>query len=173
MQTIIPSLFGKTKVKRTQTPRALTPFGGLASCIGFLPPAGGCAASADASGLATDQSRRDSVGAPVHRPCHRGHHRRPPFCTHEAGAFGPRLAGDRALAGADTVRGLFHRFTQGTIQKFWRPLWGGCWRWSSAPPPGSRWIWIRRCSNGPVGNTGAAKGAEAFPSEALALLPAR
>ena len=33
------------------------------------------------------------------------------------------LLGVPRRSGADTVHGLFHRFTQGTIQSCWRPLW--------------------------------------------------
>ena len=36
MHTIITPLFGNAKVKLAQTPRAVTPFGGLASFIAFL-----------------------------------------------------------------------------------------------------------------------------------------
>ena len=36
MHTVVTPLFGKAKVKLTQTPRAVTPFGGLASFIAFL-----------------------------------------------------------------------------------------------------------------------------------------
>jgi len=36
MQPIVTPLTGKAKVKLTQTPRAVTPFGGLASFIAFL-----------------------------------------------------------------------------------------------------------------------------------------
>ena len=36
MHTFVTPLFGKAKVKLAQTPRAVTPFGGLASFIGFL-----------------------------------------------------------------------------------------------------------------------------------------
>jgi hypothetical protein len=38
--------------------------------------------------------------------------------------------------GADTVRALFHRFTPGTIQSFWRPLWGWLLAMVSTPPAG-------------------------------------
>ena len=33
------------------------------------------------------------------------------------------LMGEPRWPGADMVRGLFHRFTQGTIERFWRPWW--------------------------------------------------
>ena len=36
MHAFITPLFGKTQVKLSETPRAVTPFGGLASFVGFL-----------------------------------------------------------------------------------------------------------------------------------------
>ena len=36
MHMVVSPLFGKAKVKLTQTPRAVTPFGGLASFLSFL-----------------------------------------------------------------------------------------------------------------------------------------
>ena len=36
MHTFVAPLFGKAKVKLSQTSRAVTPFGGLASFIAFL-----------------------------------------------------------------------------------------------------------------------------------------
>ncbi|MFA7369228.1 MAG: hypothetical protein WC334_06255, partial [Kiritimatiellales bacterium] len=35
------------------------------------------------------------------------------------------MLGLKRWPGADTVRSFFHRFTQASIQQFWRPL----WRW--------------------------------------------
>jgi len=40
MQPVVSPLFGKAKVKLTQTPRAVTPFGGLVSFIAFLHQSG-------------------------------------------------------------------------------------------------------------------------------------
>ena len=36
MHSFVKPLFGKAKVKLSQTPRAVTPFGGLASFVRFL-----------------------------------------------------------------------------------------------------------------------------------------
>jgi hypothetical protein len=36
------------------------------------------------------------------------------------------MPGVERFTGTDTVRNLFARFTQGTIEAFWRPL----WRWA-------------------------------------------
>jgi hypothetical protein len=40
MQTFLTPLFDSAKVKLTETPRPVTPFGGLASFIAFLDPIG-------------------------------------------------------------------------------------------------------------------------------------
>lgn len=126
MPTVVSPLFGKAKLKLTQTPRAVTPFGGLASFIGFLHQSGFAEqvqaylpwqlTSPNAIPLAhTFTAFIIGVITGARRFAH----------TELARA-------DRALhvllgmprwPGADTVRGWFHRFTQGTIQQFWRPLW--------------------------------------------------
>jgi hypothetical protein len=121
------------------------------------------------------------------------------------------LLGIARWPGADTVRGLFHRFTQATIQQFWRPLWLWLLGMITCPAAGfsldlDSTVFQRtgqqqgaakgynprrpgRKSHHPIlavlaevplvlhgwlrsGNTGAARGAVAFLSEALALLPA-
>ena len=126
MLTVVSPLFGKAKVKLTQTPRAVTPFGGLTSFITFL------------------QQRGFAEQVQGHLPWQLDSPNAIPL-AHTFTAFvvgvvtGARrfahteqARSDRALhallglkrwPGADTVRGLFHRFTQGTIQHFWRPLW--------------------------------------------------
>lgn len=126
MHTIITPLFGKAKVKLAHTPRAVTPFGGLASFIAFLQQCGFV--------QQVESHMPWQVSSPNAIPL-----------VHTLTAFligvttGARrfahtewARADRALhallgiprwPGADTVRGLFHRFTQSTIQSFWRPLW--------------------------------------------------
>ena len=126
MHVFVTPLFGKAKIKLSQTPRAVTPFGGLTSFIGFL----------DQIGYAQQLQ--------AHLPWQLTSPNAIPL-THTLTAFcigvitGARrfahtemARADRALhallglerwPGADTVRGLFHRFTQATIQSFWRPLW--------------------------------------------------
>ena len=126
MHPVVTPLFGKAKVKLTQTPRAVTPFGGLASFIAFL------------------EGRGFAQQVQTHLPWQLTSPNAIPL-AHTFTAFvigvltGARrfahtelARSDRALhtmlgvtrwPGADTVRGLFHRFTQGTIQSFWRPLW--------------------------------------------------
>lgn len=139
MHTVVSPLFGKAKVKLTQTPRAVTPYGGLASFIAFL------------------QQRGFAEQVQAHLPWQLTSPNAIPL-AHTFTAFvigviagAQRFAhtelarADRALhsllglprwPGADTVRGLFHRFTQGTIQQFWRPLWLWLLGLVSCPPGG-------------------------------------
>jgi len=126
MQTFLTPLFHSAKVKLTQTPRPVTPFGGLASFIAFL----------DQIGYARQVE--------AHLPWQLTSPNAIPL-GHTLTAFligvvvGARrfahtemARADRALhallglprwPGADTVRSFFHRFTQPGIQGFWRPLW--------------------------------------------------
>jgi hypothetical protein len=214
MHTVVSPLFGKAKIKLTQTPRAVTPFGGLASFIAFLQQRG-----------FADQVQR-------HLPWQLSSPNAIPLAHTLTALLIGVISGarrfahtelaraDRALhallgiprwPGADTVRGLCHRFTQATIQQFWRPLWGWLLGMIACPAGGfsldlDSTVFQRagrqqgaakgynprrpgRKSHHPLlavlaevpfvlhgwlrsGNTGAARGAVAFLSEALALLPA-
>ena len=214
MHTFVTALFGKAKVKLTQTARAVTPFGGLASFVGFLDQIG-----------YTQQLQAHlpwQLTSPNAIPLA---HTLTAFCIGViAGArrfaHTEMARADRALhallgldrwPGADTVRGFFHRFSQATIQSFWRPLW--LWLLGLVRGPATGFsldldstVFQRaghqegaakgynprrpgRKSHHPLlavlaevplvlhgwlrsGNTGAARGAVAFLSEALALLPA-
>jgi len=126
MQTFLTPLFHQAKVKLTETSRPVTPFGGLVSFIVFL----------DQIGYARQLE--------THLPWRLTSPNAIPL-AHTLTAFligvvvGARrfahtemARADRALhallglarwPGADTVRSLFHRFTQPSIQSFWRPLW--------------------------------------------------
>lgn len=126
MHAFVTPLFGKAKIKLAQTPRAVTPFGGLASFIAFLDQIG------YAQQLQTHLPWQ--LTSPNAIPLA---HTLTAFCIGVmAGArrfaHTEMARADRALhallglerwPGADTVRALFHRFTQATIQSFWRPLW--------------------------------------------------
>jgi hypothetical protein len=126
MHVFVTPLFHQTKVKLSQTPRAVTPFGGLASFVGFLDQIG--YAQKVQAHLPWQLSSPNAIPLA---------HTLMAFCIGVV-AGARRFAqtemarADRALhallgverwPGADTVRGLFHRFSQGTIQSFWRPLW--------------------------------------------------
>ena len=136
MPTFVTPVFAPAKLKLTQTPRAVTPFGGLASFIAFL----------QQRGLATrlQQQLPWALTSPNAIPLA---HTLTAFligviCGARRFAHTEMARADRALhallglprwPGADTVRALFHRFTQGTIQSFWRPLWG--WLLGMLPVP--------------------------------------
>lgn len=126
MPTILTPLFGHSKVKLTSTPRAVTPFGGLASFITFLGEIG------------YTQKIQGHLPWQLHSPnAIPLEHTLTSFIlgvvigarrfAHTEWARADRalhaMVGLKRWPGADTVRGLFHRFNQSTIQSFWRPLW--------------------------------------------------
>lgn len=126
MQTFLTPLFHQAKVKLTQTARPVTPFGGLTSFITFLGQIG------YACQLETHLPWR--LTSPNAIPL--GHTLTAFIIGVVVGArrfaHTEMARADRALhallglarwPGADTVRGFFHRFTQPSIQSFWRPLW--------------------------------------------------
>ena len=126
MPTVVTPLFGKAKIKLTQTPRALTPFGGLVSFLEFLGQIG--YAQQVEQPLPWQLTSPNALALA---------HTLTAFClgvvlgarrfAHTEWARADRalhaLLGLERWPGADTVRGLFHRFTQATIQSFGRPLW--------------------------------------------------
>ena len=126
MHTIITPLFGNAKVKLSQTPRAVTPFGGLASFIAFLHQMG--LANQVQALMPWQLTSPNAIPLP---------HAWIAFVVGvvtraQRFAYTELVRADRALhallginrwPGADTVRALFHRFDQGSIQSFWRPLW--------------------------------------------------
>ena len=128
MHPLVTPLFGKAKVKLSQTPRAVTPFGGLASFVGFLEQIG--YAQKLQAHLPWQLCSPNAIPLA---------HTLTAFCigvvvgarrfAHTEWARADRalhaLLGLERWPGADTVRGFFHRFSQATIQSFWRPL----WRW--------------------------------------------
>jgi hypothetical protein len=119
-------LFGFRQVQLRSTEKSVTPFGGLASFIAFL--------------------ERIELPAKLqeHMPfVHRSPNSIPPahtltafLCSVVVGAsrfaHSDWLRSDKALhamlgiarfPGTDTIRNFFGRFTQGSIEAFWRPLW--------------------------------------------------
>lgn len=126
--TFMP-LFGGAKIVLDETPKAVTPFGGLTSFIAFLQQIGFGAQVAQA--LPFPQPTSPNAIPLAHT-----------FTAFVfavvtgASRFAPTdgLRGDRALhallgvarfPGDDTVRNFFRRFTQAQVEVFWRPL----WRW--------------------------------------------
>ena len=126
MPIFVTTLFGKTRAKLTETPRAVTPFGGLVSFIEFLGQIG--------YAQRVEQHLPWQLSSPNAIPLA---HTLTAFCIGVVAgarrfAHTELVRADRALhallgldrwPGADTVRGLFHRFSQASIQSFWRPLW--------------------------------------------------
>ena len=125
----ITPLFGGAKIVLDQTPKAITPFGGLVSLIAFF----------NQIGLGAQLQK----AMPFEEPT--SHNAIP--LAHTLAAFlmtvvvgGRRFAhsqwlradhvlhallGIERFAGDDTILNFFRRFTQAKIQAFWRPL----WRW--------------------------------------------
>ena len=127
MRTFVTPLFGKAKVKLSQTPRAVTPFGGLASFIAFLDQIGYAQKVRAHLPWQLTSPNAIPLDAHVDGVCDRRDRRGAPFCATRRWR-GPTghlhaLLGLERWPGADTVRGLFHRFSQATIQSFWRPMW--------------------------------------------------
>jgi hypothetical protein len=128
MQASFRPIFASRQVHLQQTAKPVTPFGGLVSLIEFL----------GRLGLGTKLSETIPFGL-------RSPNAIPPAHTLMAFIFAvivgaqrfahtDWLRSDKALhamlgiarfPGTDTVRNFFARFTQGTIEAFWRPL----WRW--------------------------------------------
>lgn len=126
MHSYVTPIFSQAKIKLRQTPRPVTPFGGLASFIAFLQ---------QIDYAATVQRHLPwQLSSPNAIPLA---HTLTAFCLGVVAgarrfAQTEMLRADRALhalvhirrwPGADTVRSFFHRFSQATIQSFWRPLW--------------------------------------------------
>ena len=120
-------LFGGAKVVLDETPKSVTPFGGLASFIVFL----------QRIGFAGEVQKTLPFAAPTSPNAIPLAHTLTAFImgvVTGASRFAHTdwLRGDRALhavlgiarfPGTDTVRHFFLRFTQCHIQAFWRPLW--------------------------------------------------
>jgi len=128
MQRIIVPLDGKANIKLKQTPRAVTPFGGLVSLIPFLQKSG--YVEQVECHMPWQLSSPNAIVLPQTLTAFivgliTGARRFAHTELARADKALQAMLGMPRWPGADTVRGLFHRFTQGTIESFWRPL----WRW--------------------------------------------
>ena len=128
-RTKFTSLFGQTKLVLEETPKAITPFGGLASFVTFL----------GQIGYAQEVQPHLPFAAPTSNNALPLAHTLPAFIV--SVVTGARrfahcqwlradhvlhmLLGGERFPGDDTIRNFFLRFTQADIQAFWRPL----WRW--------------------------------------------
>jgi Transposase DDE domain group 1 len=130
-------LFGGPAVLLAETPKAVTPFGGLASFVAFLQQIGFGARVAQAMPFPVPSSPNAIALAHTFTAF---------FFAVVTGAsrfaHTDWLRGDRALhallgikrfPGDDTVRGFFKRFGQAQVEAFWRPLWA----WLLSLLPGS------------------------------------
>jgi hypothetical protein len=125
----ITPLFGSAKILLEETPKAVTPYGGLASFIAFLQQIGfgpevqkalpfAPPTSPNAIPLAhTLTAFLIAVVTGASRFAHTD------WLRADRGLHA--VLGIARFPGTDTVRNFFLRFTQAHIQAFWRPL----WRW--------------------------------------------
>lgn len=125
----ITPLFGGAKIVLEQTPKAITPFGGLASLIAFLNQIG-CGQQLQKAMPFEEPTSNNAI--PLAHTLvafmmtvvvggRRFAHSQWLRADHVLHA----LLGIERFAGDDTIRNFFRRFTQAKIQAFWRPL----WRW--------------------------------------------
>jgi Transposase DDE domain group 1 len=128
-RTEITPLFGQAKLVMDETPKAITPFGGLASFISFL----------GQIGFAGEVQRRLPFAEPTSNNAIPLAHALTAFLM--SVVVGARrfahcqwlradhvlhaLLGLERFPGDDTIRNFFLRFSQSHIESFWRPL----WRW--------------------------------------------
>lgn len=128
--TEISPLFGEAKLVLDETPKAITPFGGLASFIEFLGRIEYTQQVQSALPFATPASNNAiplahtftafmvAVVTGVRRFAHTQWLR----ADHVLHA----MLGVERFPGDDTIRNFFARFSQGTVEAFWRPI----WKWS-------------------------------------------
>jgi hypothetical protein len=129
-RTEITSLFGHGKVVLDETPKAISPFGGLASFISFL---GQIDFAGQVQGHLPFREPASNNAIPLAHAltaflmsvvvgARRFAHCQWLRADHVLHA----LLGMERFPGDDTIRNFFLRFSQGQIEAFWRPL----WRWS-------------------------------------------
>ena len=125
----ITSLFGETKLVLDETPKAISPFGGLASFISFL----------GQIGFARQVQQHLPFAAPTSNNAIPLAHSLTAFLMSvvvgaqrfahcewlRADQVLHALLGLERFPSDDTIRNFFLRFSQGHIEAFWRPL----WRW--------------------------------------------
>jgi len=138
--TEFTSLFGQTKLVLEETPKVITPFGGLASFVAFLGQIGyaqevpqrlpfAAPTSINAIPLAhTLTAFVVSVVTGARRFAHCQWLRADPVLH--------ALLGLERFPGDDTIRNFFLRFTQAHIEAFWRPLWRWLLRLLACPKVG-------------------------------------
>jgi hypothetical protein len=128
--TQFSALFGGAKLVLDETPKAITPFGGLASFIAFLDRIGYVEELAGALPFPASTSNNaiplahtfTAFVAAVVTGARRFAHTQWLRADHALHA----MLGMERFPGDDTIRNFFLRFSQAHVQAFWRPL----WKWS-------------------------------------------
>ena len=139
-RTEFSSLFGQTKLVLDETPKAVTPFGGLVSFLTFL----------GQIGYAQEVQQRLPFAAPTSNNVIPLAHTLTAFIV--SVVVGARrfahcqwlradqvlhaLLGLERFPGEDTLRNFFRRFTPAHIETFWRPRWRGLLRRLACPKAG-------------------------------------
>ena len=139
-RTEFSSLFGQTKLVLDETPKAVTPFGGLVSFLTFL----------GQIGYAQEVQQRLPFAAPTSNNAIPLAHTLTAFVV--SVVAGARrfahcqwlradhvlhaLLGLERFPGDDTIRNFFRRFSQAHIETFWRPLWRWLLRRLACPQAG-------------------------------------
>lgn len=119
-------LFGGGEIKMGSTPKAVTPFGGLASFLAWLGAIGFAARVSAAMPFGYSSPNAipaahtltaflTSVLVGASRFAHWG------WLRHDRAL--PAMLGVARFPGEDAIRRFFHQFTQARIEAFWRPLW--------------------------------------------------
>ena len=136
----ITALFGDAKLVLDETPKAISPFGGLASFISFL----------GQIGFAREVQQRLPFAEPTSNNAIPLAHSLTAFLMSvvvggqrfahcewlRADQVLHRLLGVERFPSDDTIRNFFLRFTQAHIQAFWRPLWRWLLRLVKSPAAG-------------------------------------
>ena len=136
----INALFGQAKLILDETPKAITPFGGLVSFLTFL----------GQIGYPQEVQQRLPFAAPTSNNAIPLAHtltafvvavvtgaRRFAHCQWLRADHGLHaLLGLERFPGDDTIRNFFLRFTQAQIEAFWRPLWRWLLRLLACPQAG-------------------------------------
>jgi len=128
--TQISPLFGGAKLVLDETPKAITPFGGLSSFIAFLDHMGYVQQLQAALPFPSPTSNNaiplahtfTAFVAAVVTGARRFAHTQWLRADHALHA----MLGIERFPGDDTVRNFFLRFSQAQVEAFWRPL----WKWS-------------------------------------------
>jgi hypothetical protein len=139
-RTEFTSLFGSTKLVLDETPKAITPFGGLASFLAFLGQIGYAQEVQQALPFAVPTSHNaiplahtlTAFVMAVVTVAQRFAHCQWLRADHVLHA----LLGLERFPGDGTIRNFFLRFSQAHIEAFWRPLWRWLLRLLACPQTG-------------------------------------